>query len=62
MLNQFTKLLIQESSNPLSRINKEFKVTFRLNQGLYNYFMMYETIFYKYLKPFDNKQEEGIFN
>lgn len=47
-----------ESSNPLSRINKEFKVTFRLNQGLYNYFMMYETIFYKYLKPFDNKQEE----
>ena len=47
-----------ESLNPLSRINKEFKVTFRLNQGLYNYFMMYETIFYKYLKPFDNKQEE----
>ena len=47
-----------ESSNPLSRIGKEFKVTFRLNQGLYNYFMMYETIFYKYLKPVDNKQEE----
>jgi hypothetical protein len=32
--------------NPLEKMDKEFKVTFRLNQGLLNYFMMYETAFY----------------
>ena len=37
--------------NPLEKIEKEFKVTFRKNQGLYNYFMLYETIFYKICKP-----------
>ena len=34
------------SGNPLEKMDKEFKVTFRLNQGLYNYFMLYETAFY----------------
>lgn len=37
-------------ANPLSKINKEFKVTFRFNQGLYNYFMIYETIFHQICK------------
>ena len=32
--------------NPLEKIEKEFKVTFRANQGLLNYFMLYETAFY----------------
>ena len=32
--------------NPLEKIEKEFKVTFRANQGLINYFMLYETAFY----------------
>lgn len=40
--------------NPLEKIAKEFKVTFRLNQGFYNYFMLYETIFYKICKPLRN--------
>jgi hypothetical protein len=40
--------------NPLEKISKEFKVTFRLNQGFYNYFMIYETIFYKICKPLRN--------
>ena len=40
--------------NPLEKISKEFKVTFRLNQGFYNYFMLYETIFYKICKPLRN--------
>ena len=40
----------RSSSNPLENIAKEFKVTFRMNQGLYNYFMLYESIFYKFLK------------
>ena len=32
--------------NPLEKIDKEFKVTFRTNQGLLNYFMLYETAFH----------------
>jgi hypothetical protein len=40
--------------NILSQIGGEFTVTLRKNQGLYNYFMMYETIFYKVLKEYDN--------
>ena len=34
------------TGNPLEKIDKEFKVTFRANQGLLNYFMLYETAFY----------------
>lgn len=33
-------------ANPLEKIDKEFKVTFRTNQGLINYFMLYETAFW----------------
>ena len=40
----------QTSANPLDKIAREFKVTFRFNQGLYNYFMMYETIFHQLVK------------
>lgn len=32
--------------NPLEKIEKEFKVTFRTNQSLLNYFMLYETAFH----------------
>lgn len=32
--------------NPLEKLEKEFKVTFRANQGLLNYFMLYETAFH----------------
>jgi hypothetical protein len=46
------------SDNPLAKINKEFKVTFRMNQGLYNYFMVYETIFHRYLKDIGAQQDE----
>lgn len=45
-----TDITYQTSSNPLDKITKEFKVTFRYNQGLYNYFMMYETIFHQVCK------------
>ena len=40
--------------NILSQISNEFKVSFRKNQGLYNYFMLYETIFYKSTKEYFN--------
>lgn len=48
-----TDITYQTTSNPLDKIAKEFKVTFRFNQGLYNYFMLYETIFYQICKPID---------
>ena len=34
------------TKNPLENIDKEFKITFRANQGLLNYFMLYETAFH----------------
>ena len=34
------------SGNPLEKMDKEFKVTFRTNQSMLNYFMLYETAFY----------------
>lgn len=34
------------TGNPLEKIEKEFKVTFRHNQGMLNYFMLYETAFH----------------
>lgn len=41
----------QTPSNPLDKIEHSFKITFRMNQGLYNYFMLYETLFYQICKP-----------
>ncbi len=38
------------SANPLDKINREIRVTFRINNGLYNYFMIYETIFHRMCK------------
>lgn len=39
------------ANNPLEKVLREFNVTFRMNQGLYNYFMIYETIFWRIYKP-----------
>lgn len=38
-------------SNPLDLMDKDFTVTFRQNQGLLNYFIMYETLFHYLCKP-----------
>lgn len=38
------------SFNPLDKISREFKVTFRIDNGFYNYFMIYETIFHRICK------------
>ena len=40
----------QSTSNILDKISPEFKITMRVNQGLYNYFMMYETILHQMSK------------
>ena len=43
--------IYQSSANPLDKIDQSFKVTFRMNQGLYNYFMLYEATFHQICKP-----------
>lgn len=48
------------TANPLDRINREITVTFRLNQGLYNYFMLYETIFYRVCKQHLYKDGDNL--
>lgn len=48
-----TDVVYQTPSNPLDKIEHSFKVTFRMNQGLYNYFMLYETLFHQICKPID---------
>ena len=49
----------KSTNNPLSNIDREFKVTLRFNQGLYNYFMLYETIFHHLCKHI-NKESEPV--
>lgn len=53
------EITYKSSTNPLSNIDTEFKVTFRMNQGLYNYFMLYETIFHHICKHI-NKESEPV--
>lgn len=49
------------NGNPLDKINKEITITFRFNQGFYNYFMLYETIFWKYCKPTNLPNEDILY-
>lgn len=56
-----TDITYTTSSNPLDKIDKQFKVTFRMNQGLYNYFMLYETIFYRICKPLDYGPDKVLY-
>jgi hypothetical protein len=38
------------AGNPLDKIERKVTIKFRLNQGLYNYWMLYESIFYRICK------------
>lgn len=49
------------TGNPLDKINKEITIAFRFNQGFYNYFMLYETIFWKYCKPTNYPNEDVLY-
>lgn len=49
------------TGNPLEKIEKEFKITFRANQGLLNYFMLYETAFYLACKEYDHNCESVMY-
>lgn len=46
-------MIYQTPENVLDKIDRSFKVTFRMNQGFYNYFMVYETLFHQVCKPLD---------
>lgn len=48
-------------ANILSQIGGELKITFRRNQGLYNYLMLYETAFYKCLKEYASNTGDRVF-
>ena len=48
------------TTNPLEMIDKEFKVTFRHNQGLMNYFMLYETAFHYACKDLNGESESSM--
>lgn len=39
------------AENPLMKIEKQLTVTFRQNQGLINYYLLYETAFHRYCRP-----------
>ena len=47
--------------NPLEKIEKEFKVTFRANQGLINYFMLHETAFHLICKGTNSQCEPVLY-
>jgi hypothetical protein len=53
--------IYSSTANPLDKIEQSFKVTFRMNQGLYNYFMLYETIFHQICKPQEYKHQPVFF-
>lgn len=55
-----TDVVYKTPANPLDKIEHSFKITFRMNQGLYNYFMLYETLFYQICKPL-NKPSNDVF-
>ena len=48
-------------SNPLTNIQREVTVTFRFDQGFYNYFLLYESIFWKLCKPLDYPNEPLLY-
>lgn len=45
--------IYRSTTNPLMSISRELTITFRYNQGLYNYFMLYESILKQHDKTYD---------
>lgn len=48
-------------ANPLNQLEREFNITFRKNQGLYNYFMLYETAFWQFMKTTNKPIDRTIY-
>ncbi len=51
----------KSATNPLEKIEREFKVTFRMNQGLYNYYMLYETVLRRFVKHIDSSNDDILY-
>ena len=51
----------KSATNPLEKIEREFKVTFRMNQGLYNYYMLYETVLRRFVKPINSPNDDVLY-
>ena len=49
------------SGNPLEKMDKEFKVTFRTNQSMLNYFMLYETAFHHACREYRREPERVMY-
>lgn len=49
------------SENIISKIDNKFTVTMRQNQGLLNYFFMYETIFHRYCRDIEFNNDADVF-
>ena len=49
------------SGNPLEKMDKEFKVTFRTNQSMLNYFMLYETAFHHACREYRHEPERVMY-
>lgn len=54
-------VVYKTAENPLEKIEREFKVSFRMNQGLYNYYMLYETIFEQTMKDVDKPVDDILY-
>lgn len=61
-IEPYHKNMYNSSENILSKIDNSFTITFRQNQGLLNYYMMYETTFYRYCKPTEYNSDHDVFN
>lgn len=55
------QVVYKSAGNPLDKIERELKITFRMNQGMYNYYMLYETIFYHYVKHINMPSDDVLF-
>lgn len=49
-------------TSPLSIIDKTLNVQFRMSQGFLNYFILFESFFYKYCRDTDNSQLDTHFS
>lgn len=49
-------------TSPVSIIDKTLNVQFRMSQGYLNYFILFESFFYKYCRDTDNGQLDTHFN
>jgi len=54
-------IVSKPADNPLEKIEKEFVINFRMNQGFYNWFMLYETILYRLSKAIDEPEDDVLY-